>query len=119
MRELLSKMGRSFLRAFAASVLVYSTGVLAAPNLNQAYALGVAAIVAALAAGLGAVNALVPQLTFGGVYGAVAGSAVRAFIAAFLTGWIGILNAPDLSVTIAAVTAVVIPAATAALRVLQ
>jgi hypothetical protein len=118
-RDVLGKAGRAFLRAFLAAALTYSTGVLAAPNLNQAYALGVAALAASVAAGLAAVQAYVPALTFKGTYAELLNSFTRAALAAFLVSVIGILNAPDLSVGKSAIVGVVIGAISAGLRALQ
>jgi hypothetical protein len=121
-KTVLSNAGRSFLRAFGASVLVLSTGVLAAPNLNQAYALGVAALVASVVAGLGALQSFVPQLTTGkifGAYGLIVDSAIRAFIGAVIIFLPGVLNAPDLSTAKGLATAGIVGAVTAALRAVQ
>jgi hypothetical protein len=43
MLHLLSEAGRSFLRAFGGAMLILLPGVLAAPNLDQAKGIGVAA----------------------------------------------------------------------------
>lgn len=49
------------LQAFLASLAITAPGVLTSPNLSEARALGVSALVAALAAALSAIkNALVP-----------------------------------------------------------
>ena len=121
-KTVLSNAGRSFLRAFGASVLVLATGVLSAPNLDQAYALGVAALVASVVAGLGALQSYVPQLTTGkifGSYGLIVDSAIRAFIGAVIVFLPGVLNAPDLSTAKGLATAGIVGAVTAAVRAVQ
>jgi hypothetical protein len=67
MKTLLAAAGREFLRAFGASLVVLIPGVLSAPDLNQSYALGVAALFASLAAAVKAVQVFVPQLSFASV----------------------------------------------------
>lgn len=118
-RDIAGKAGRAALRAFLAAALTYSTGVLAAPNLNQAYALGVAALAASIAAGLAALQAFVPMLAFKGTYAELLNSFVRAALGAFLVSVIGILNAPELSVTSSLIVAAVVGAISAGLRALQ
>jgi len=119
MRELMSKAGRAFLRAFAVGIITYSTGVLAAPNLDEAYALGVAALAASLSAGFSAIQVFVPQLSFGGRYGEYANEFVRASLGAFLVSIIGILNAPDLAFDKSVALAAFFGALAAGVRALQ
>jgi hypothetical protein len=119
MRGVLSAAGRSFLRAFVASVVLLAPGVLAAPDLNQTKVLGVAALIASLAAGFKALQVFVPQLAFGGKYGELANSFVRAFLGAFLTSIIGILDAPDLSTLKSVAFAALVGALTAGIRAVQ
>ena len=69
MKELLATAGREFLRAFGASLLILAPGVLAAPNYDQMFLLGVGALAASIAAGLKAVQELVPLLSFAGLVG--------------------------------------------------
>jgi hypothetical protein len=121
--RLLFQIGSSFLRAFAASLVVLALGVLAAPNLNEAYLMGVAAIAASIAAGLRAVQAYIPNLSIakylGAPWGSLADSFVRAFAATFITLAAGVLQAPDLLADRAAWTAVITGAVAASIRVLQ
>jgi hypothetical protein len=124
MRALLSNAGRSFLRAFLGSFVVLAPGILAAPNLNRAVALGIAAVMASIAAGLRTLQHLVPQLSVGRYilsppFDAWIDSFVRAFLAAFITSIIGILNMPDLSGAKSLVVGAVIGAITAGLRALE
>lgn len=126
MRNLLEKAGLSFLRAFGASILVLATGVSTAPNLNQAYALGVAALIASIAAGIKAVQVFAPQLSFVGLlpdsvapYASWVDSFVRAFVGAFLVAVLGVLNAPDLQTAKALLVAAIVGAVTAGIRALQ
>lgn len=123
MLALLSAAGRSFLRAFLAALLVLSVGVLAAPNLNQAYLLGVAALMGALAAGLRAIQAYAPKLSLafylGHPYGDWADSFLHAFLAAILVTVPGVLGAPDLQTARAIAVASIIGAFNAGIRALQ
>lgn len=123
MKKLLSAAGRAFIGAFAVSVLTLSTGILAAPNLDQAYALGVAALFASLAAGVKAIQVFVPQLSFGAFIRQPIGAYLDAFLQAALgaltVSLIGILNAPDLSTARALITAAVVGALMAGFRALQ
>lgn len=120
MRGLLSAAGRSFLRAFVASVLVLAPGVLAAPNLDQSKALGVAALIASISAALKAIQVFIPQLSLPfGAYSEIANSFARAFIAAFVVAFVGVLDAPELDFSKAAITAVIVGALTAAIRAVQ
>lgn len=123
MTTVLERAGASFLRAFGAALLVYSLGVLAAPNLNAALALGAAAIAASVAAGIRAVQVFIPALSFKSLLGEVPGAYADAFARAFLgvatTAAAGWLAAPDLGTWKAAGTALVIGAVTAGLRAMQ
>jgi hypothetical protein len=123
MLELLSAAGRSFLRAFLASILVLAPGILAAPNLNKMYLLGVAAILASIAAGIRAIQAYVPEISLvhylGHPYGDWADSFLRAFLASLVVTLPGVLNAPDLSTGRSLATAAIIGAFTAGIRALQ
>ncbi len=56
MNALLRKAALSFVRAFAASLIAFLTGIAAAPDWTFTRAAAVAAIVGALAAGLRAVQ---------------------------------------------------------------
>lgn len=119
MKGLLSAAGRSFLRAFVASAVLLFPGVLAAPDLNQSKALGVAAIIASIAAGIKALQTFVPQLQFPGTYGEVLSSFVRGFLGAFLTSVLGILDAPDLSTLKSAAFAALTGALAAGITAMQ
>jgi hypothetical protein len=126
MLHLLSEAGRSFLRAFAGSLVVLLPGILAAPNLNQMYAFGVAALIASVVAGLKAIQVFVPQLSFKSLlparvsaYGNVIDSFVRAFLGTFIVLFIGVLNAPDLNTMKALIVAVLVGAVTAGFRAVQ
>jgi hypothetical protein len=126
MQSLLSEAGRSFLRAFAASIIVLAPGILAAPNLNRAVAIGIAAVMASIAAGLKAIQVFIPRLSLVAYLparplplGAWADSFLRAFLAAFVTSLIGILNMPDLSGGKAAVVGALVGAFAAGFRGIQ
>lgn len=123
MHALLSAAGRSFLRAFVASILVFAPGVLSAPNLDQMYLLGVAAVVAAVAAGIRSIQVYIPALTIskylGAPYGVWADSALRAFLGSLVVTLPGVLNAPDLDTARSLGLAALVGAVTAAVRALQ
>lgn len=119
MRDLLSAMGRAFLRAFFASGVVLAVGVLSAPNLDAMLSLGVAALIASISAGLKAVQVFVPQLSIAGKYGEVATVALQAGLAAFLVSLIGLLDAPEFGITRSLLIGAVIAVGTAILRALQ
>ena len=123
-KEVLSAAGRAFLIAFGASTLALMSGVSEAPNLDAAFALGVAALFASIAAGIKAVQVYVPQISFGAYIKQPFGAWLDAFaqggIGAFAVSAIGILNAPDLGVTWkTAVVAAVVGALQAGIRALQ
>ncbi len=126
MKALLAAAGRTFLKAFGASVVVLAPGVLSAPDLNQAYALGVAALFASVAAGVRAIQVFVPKLSFVGllpdsmkVVAAWVDAFVRGFLGAFLVSVVGVLNAPDLATGRALLTAALVGALVAAFRALE
>jgi len=122
MTNFLSEVGRSFLRAFAASILVLSTGVLAAPNLNEAYLLATAAILASVTAGLKAIQVFVPGFSWGkvfGNYGSIADSFTRALLGSLIVLIPGVYTAPDLSSAKALGTAAIVAAVTAGVRAIQ
>ena len=126
MLRLLSEMGRSFLRAFVGSLIVLLPGMLAAPNLTGAVALGIAALIASLAAGLKAVQVFVPQLSFRSIlkgklapYYTWVDSFARAFVAALITSVLGLLAMPTESWSKALLIAALTGAVTAGIRAVQ
>jgi hypothetical protein len=64
MKAVLEAWGRAFGLAFLATGLTYAAGILEAPNLADAVALGVAALGASIAGGLGAVKQLLPEFSW-------------------------------------------------------
>lgn len=126
MLVLLSEAGRSFLRAFAASLLILLPGVLSAPNLNGATGLGIAALIASVAAGLKAIQVFVPQLSFKSllpakfrVWGNYVDSFARAFFATLLVSVLGWLAMPALSFERSVLVGLLVGAVTAGFRALQ
>lgn len=124
MSGLLSNAGRSFIRAFIASLIVLLPGILSAPNLSDVRGLATAAVISSIAAGLKALQVFIPQLSFAAFldnafYGAIVDSFVRAFLASGITLLLGVLSSPDLSLTRAALTGVLIGALAAAVRAVQ
>lgn len=123
MHALLSAAGRSFLRAFVASIIVLGPGILAAPNLDGAVTLGIAAVVASIAAGLKAIQVFLPQVSFvpyvKAPFGDWLDSFARAFLAAFVTALIGILAMPDFGAWKSAAIAALTGAIAAGIRAVQ
>lgn len=122
-KELLSSAGRAFIGAFAVSAVALSTGVLSAPNLDQAFALGVAALFASVAAGVKVLQEFVPALRFGSYiaqpFGAYLDAFLQAAVGAFLVLLVGVLNAPDLATAKSLLTAAIVGALMAGFRALQ
>lgn len=123
MTKLLYAAGTAFLRAFGITFLLAVTGILAAPNVDSAVALSIAALVASIVAGLRAIQVFIPQLSFGSfVRQPVASyldSFARAFLAALVTGAAGLLAMPDLPTGRAIWLGVITGALTAGVRALQ
>lgn len=123
MTTLLFAAGTAFLRAFGITFLMAATGIAAAPNVDTAVALSIAALVASIAAGLRAIQVFIPQLSFAEFipqpYGSWVDAFARAFLAALVTAIAGLLAMPELptgrSVWFAAVTGALV----VALRALQ
>lgn len=123
MKNLLALAGREFLKAFGASVVVLAPGVLSAPNLDQAYALGVAAMFASVAAGVRSIQVFVPQLSFSTLlpqpWAAWVDAFVRGGLGAFLVLFVDVLNAPDLTTGRSLLVAALVGAGTAGFRALE
>jgi hypothetical protein len=113
----------AFGRAFGITFLMAATGIAAAPNVEAAQALSIAALIAAIVAGLRAIQVFIPQLSFASFvpqpFAAWVDSFVRAFLAALAVAVTGLLAMPELptdrSVWYAAITGALV----AALRALQ
>ena len=123
MTSVLEHAGLSFLRAFGASALTYSFGILAAPNLDQARLLATAAVVGSLAAGIRALQTFIPALSLARYLnppiGEYADSFGRAFLAALVASLGGINAVPDLGTGKALVTAAIVGALAAGIKALQ
>ena len=123
MEHLLAQAGKSFLRAFAASLLILLPGVLAAPNLGGAYGVGVAALIASVVAGFQALQVFVPQLSFSTLikspYATWIDSFVRAFLGTFIVLISGLDTSPDLHTLKAVIIAALVGAVAAGIRALQ
>ncbi len=121
--NVLANAGRSALRAFVGSLIIVMPGVLAAPNLDAAYGLGVAALIASATAAIRVLQDFVPFLTTGSFlppfWSAIADSALRAFVGSALILLPGVLNAPDLASAKGLVTSLLVAAVTAAFRALE
>lgn len=123
MVKLLYAAGTAFLRAFGITFLMAVTGILAAPNVDAARALSIAALIASIAAGLRAIQVFIPQLSFGSfVRQPVAGwldSFTRAFLASLVTALAGLLAMPELPNDKSVYFALITGALTAGVRALQ
>lgn len=123
MVALLFAAATAFLRAFGVTFLLAVTGILAAPNVDAAVALSIAALVASVAAGLRAIQVFIPQLSFAEFapqpLAAWLDSFFRAFLAALVTALTGWLAMPDLSTDRAFWYALITGALAAGVRALQ
>jgi len=127
MRVILSAMGRAALRDFLIAFLALATGILAAPNVNQAAALAGAASIAGLVAVVRGVRVFVPQLAQGiaalihvpVTYAEVLLTAITTVLVGFLALSEGVLSAPDLEAGKAAALAGILAIGTALVRVIQ
>lgn len=120
MKALLEAAGRQFLQQFAAALIVYGVGILAAPDLAHTYLIAVAAIVAAFASGLAGIVAYLPDFTFARWFGRPFGDWLDAFVLAFLSTLIvtlpGVLGAPDFGTLKAIVVGAITGALAAGVR---
>jgi hypothetical protein len=123
MKALLEQAGREFLKAFGVSVVVLAPGVLQAPNLDQSFLLGVAALFASFSAGLKVLQGFVPRLSVSEFvkqpYAAWSDAFLRGGLAALFVSLVGILDSPDLSNWKAAATAALVGAVAAGFRALE
>jgi hypothetical protein len=122
-KQLLGDAGRAFLRAFIGALIILLPGVLAAPNLDQSYALGVAAFISSVVAGLKALTIFLPQLSFTTWVGPQIGPLLDAFVQAFVGSLVillpGVANAPDLNTGKSLLVGALIGALTAGVRAAQ
>ena len=113
----------SALRAFVAAAIPVLVGIGSIPDLDGGKALVITAIVAGGAAALRVLQTAVPSLTtaslVGDQYAAYLDSFLRAALSSLAVFAIGILSAPELSVTSAAVVAAVTGAIAAGIRALE
>jgi len=113
----------AFARAFGVTFLLAVTGILAAPNVDAAVALSIAALIASIAAGLRAIQVFIPQLSFAEFVpqplAAWFDSFVRAFLAALVTALTGWLAMPDLPTDRAFWYALITGALAAGVRAIQ
>jgi len=120
---LLFAAATAFLRAFGVTFLLAVTGILAAPNVDAAVALSIAALIASIAAGLRAIQVFIPQLSFAEFVrqplAAWLDSFTRAFLAALVTAITGWLAMPDLPTDRAFWYALITGALAAGVRSLQ
>lgn len=123
MRTVFSAMGRTFIRVFIATVVIYLYGIAFAPDLKTALSLAAAAILAATASALRAVTTYFPRLTvahwFGEEYGKYADAFLHAFAAAVIANWLDILKTPHFHGWRDVLVAVVVGVGGAAVRALQ
>lgn len=123
MRTLLSAIARTALRLFIAAFIVYSPGILAAPDLNTAKTLAFAALLASFAAVLRGAVTLVPKLSIahwvGDPWGNLADSFLHAFLAVLLVNWADILSTPHAHGWKDLFIAAIVGAANAGVRAVQ
>lgn len=127
MRVILSAMGRAFLRDGGIAFLALATGILAAPNLNQAAALSGAASIAALVGGVRAIRVFVPALSqaianaIGApvAYAEVILTGITTLLVGFLALVEGVLSAPNLDAGRAIALSGMLAIGTALVRVVQ
>lgn len=127
MRVILSAAGRAAIRDFLIAFLALATGILAAPNIDQAAALAGAASIAGLVAAVRAVRVFVPQiaqalastLSVPQAYAEVILTAITTLLVGFIALAEGVLSAPNLDGANAAAVAGVLAIGTALVRVLQ
>ena len=127
MGKLLSEAGRSFLRAFAGSLIVFAPGILSAPTLEGAKLLAFSALIASVVAGLKAIQVFVPRLSFKSwlastrfaAYYVYADSFVRAFVGTLLVGLIGWFSLPSFTFDKSLIVGIIVAAVVAAIRAVQ
>ncbi len=127
MRVILSAMGRAAVRDFLIAFLALATGILAAPNIDQAAALAGAASIAGLVAVVRGLRVFVPQLSqaladaVGAplAYAEVVLTGITTFLIGFLALAEGVLSAPSLGGAKAAAVAGTLAIGTALVRVIQ
>jgi hypothetical protein len=127
MRSLLSAAGRAFLRDFAITFLAFASGILNAPNFDQARALAAAASLASLVAAFRAVRVFVPGISSGVAnmlrvpvaYAEVVITGITTVGMGFLALAEGVLSAPDFEAGKAAALAAVLGVGTALVRLAQ
>ncbi len=127
MRSILSAMGRAFLRDGAVAFFALASGILAAPNINQAAALAGAASIAMLVAGVRAIRVYVPQLAEAiaralnvpSAYAEVILTGLTTLLVGFIALVEGVLSAPNLDAGKAAALAGLLAIGTALVRVVQ
>lgn len=127
MRVILSAAGRAFLRDFVIAFLALASGILAAPNYEQAAALAGAASLAALVSGVRAIRVFVPGLSVAignafhlpVAYGEVLVTGITTVLVGFIALAEGVLSAPDLNAGKAIALAGVLGIGTALVRIIQ
>src|SRR5687768_14936053 len=117
MKQLLINAGLGFLRAFGANLVVWAPGILQAPNLNEMYLVGVAALASSVSAGLKVAREYIPGFTSASFLPQPVAAYVDAFVigglGAFTVGVIDYLDSPDLALTRAVVVGILVGAGTA------
>jgi len=122
MGSVLSKAGRAALRAVIPVALTLGVALLGAKSVDDLRLQATVGICALLAAAVGALQEFVPQLSFAAYspeFGKYIDAFVQAFVGTLLTLSLSILAAPDTAFGLAAWTAAIVGALTAAVRAVQ
>ncbi len=124
LKETLKNAALSAARAFAGGAIVTFTGLSYVPTLDGTFALGVAITVGGLTAVVKLIQLAIPKLSFASLIknvtaAALADSFARAFLGSLATFGLGVLEAPELDLTKAAVVAALTGAITAGIRAAQ
>jgi hypothetical protein len=123
MKKLLYEAGREALKAFVITFLTFVTGLLAATNLDEFQAIGVAGLVASGVAALKALKVFAPKLSFASLVRQPFASWLDAFTIAGLSSFLvlidGLSNAPNYETTKAVFVAAVVGGLQAGFRAVE
>lgn len=122
-RQSLGGAGRALLRSLIPALLVLGYGLLNAKDLASVKLQATVAVIAVSAAVFRLIQGFVPQLSVShyvaDAYAKYIDAGLQAFVGTFVSLAIGILAAPEVSISSALVTGLLIAAGNAALRAVQ